>query len=426
MTEGHPLDWYPEPDDGDPVSDSLALIERARAALASAETLADIGAVMEIAERGRRYAKAAQLGLDAENVAAALRLEAEREAGKWLAERRKFPSGRRPAIASEFPTQLPPSLRELAVTRQQSSDWQLLARLPEGTFREHVARARTTRRPLTTAGLVQLARRTLPRPRPTPPDRGTPPSASPALLGVGEASRLPLADASVHLIVTSPPYSVGIAYEQGGDVAAAEWPRFMEEWLREARRVTTPGGRLALNVPLDTVSGGFRPTYVHAVEAALAAGWAYRSTVVWADGELGKSVARGSVDSAASPYVYTGAEMVPLFSNGAWRREPPCPSDIDHADWIAWTNGLWRFHGEQTPWEGHPAPFPVELPRRLIALLSFPGDAVLDPFLGSGTTLMAAVERGRQAIGFDISVAYVESARRRLEAYACRASMGRG
>jgi site-specific DNA-methyltransferase (adenine-specific) len=163
------------------------------------------------------------------------------------------------------------------------------------------------------------------------------------------------------------------------------------------------------------VSGGFRPTYVHAVEAALAAGWTYRSTVVWADGELGKSTARGSVDSASSPYIYTGAEMVPLFSNGAWRREPPCPSDIDHTDWLAWTNGLWRFRGEQTPWEGHPAPFPVELPRRLIALLSFPGDVVLDPFCGSGTTALAAVRLGRRPVGFDRSAAYVESARRRTE-----------
>ena len=212
MSDAHPLDWYPEPDDGDPVADSLALIDRARAALARAETLADIGAVIAVAERGRRYAKAAQLGLDAENAAAALRLEAEREAGKWLADpnaERQMRGGDRRS-KSENGTLIPPRLRDLGVTRQQSSDWQLLARLPEGTFREHVVKAKATRRPLTTAGLVQLARRTLPRPRSTLPDRTVAPLTSPALLGVADATCLPLPDEGVHLTVTSPPYSVGI------------------------------------------------------------------------------------------------------------------------------------------------------------------------------------------------------------------------
>lgn len=231
---------------------------------------------------------------------------------------------------------------------------------------------------------------------------------------VGDARSLPLADGSVHLIVTSPPYGVGKAYAGDGDVSAGDWPSFMHDWLLEAFRVAAPHGRLALNVPLDTSAGGFRPTYAQAVQMADAAGWEYRSTVVWFDDHLGKSTARGSMDSAAAPHAYAGAEMVALFSKGEWKREAPGPSDLAHDEWLEWTNGVWRFPGETQAWEGHPAPYPYELPRRLIKLLSFPGDAVLDPFTGSGTTALAAHRLGRDFEGFDLSRAYVESALRRV------------
>lgn len=231
---------------------------------------------------------------------------------------------------------------------------------------------------------------------------------------VADARSLPLSDESVHLIVTSPPYGVGRPYADGGDVAAGDWQAFMHDWLLEAYRVTVPSGRLALNVSLDTSKGGFRPTYAHAVTMAEMAGWEYRSTIVWFDDQLGKSTARGSMDSAAAPYIYAGAEMIALFSKGEWKRETPSPSDLTREEWIDWTNGVWRFMGETQAWEGHPAPFPFELPRRLIRLLSFPGDVVLDPFAGTGTTILAAAQLQREAIGYDRSTQYVASALRRV------------
>lgn len=251
-------------------------------------------------------------------------------------------------------------------------------------------------------------------------DRGAVAAPAPAVtvpsgvvLAVADARKLPLAGPSVELVVTSPPYSLDVAYD-GGDVEAGDWPSFMAEWLAEALRVTKPSGRLALNVPLDTTRGGCRPTYAQAVDAAVSVGWCYRSTIVWADGELGKSTARGSVDSASSPSIIAPVELVALFSKGAWGRAVEIPSDLAHADWVDWTNGLWRFRGETSPWEGHPAPFPPELPRRLIRLLSFPGETVLDPFVGSGTTALIALELGRRAVGFDASPAYLASAGRRI------------
>lgn len=221
---------------------------------------------------------------------------------------------------------------------------------------------------------------------------------------------IPLYDSYVDLIVTSPPYGVDIVYEHD-DIAADEWHGFMDVWLTDAYRVARPSGRLALNVPLDTTRGGFRPTYAQTVDSATRAGWTYRSSIVWLDDQLGKSVARGS---HAAPSIIAPVEMVALFSKGEWKRESTRRSTLEHEQWLEWTNGVWRFPGETRAWEGHPAPFPIELPRRLIALLSCEGDTVLDPFCGSGTTLLAAVQQHREAIGFDISETYVNSARRRL------------
>lgn len=403
--------------DGD-LTDSLALIDRARSALAQAETLSDIGAVREVAERARRYASAAKLGREAENHAARLRIEAERKAGALLAEAPKNDGTRLTGGRQVRPPDETPKLSDLGISKQQSSDWQRIAKVPDEVFEAHVEQVQRKGEALTTGGVVLVARqiekeRRAAEPRPAPDLSAVPASVR---CEVGTAIALPLEDDSLHLIVTSPPYGVGIDYTDSGDVQAALWPSFMHRWLAEVYRVVVQGGRLALNVPLDTTKGGYRPTYSEAVQAARDAGWTYRSTIVWADDERGKSAARGSLDSPNSPYIYAGAEMIALFSKGPWGLGRGSDSDIGHEDWLTWTNGLWRFGGENRPWEGHPAAFPLELPRRLIQLLSYPGDVVLDPFVGSGTTILAACQLGRRAIGYDRSRVYVESTLRRIAA----------
>lgn len=424
ISEAHPLDYYPAEETGDELTDSLALIDKARAALAQAETLSDIGAVREVAERARRYASAARLGRAAENHAARLRIEAERKAGALLAETAKPVGGRPTQNRSDHPTGLPPKLSDLGISKQQSSDWQRIARVPDEVFESHVQEVTKAGKPLTTDGVVQVARKIEKAVRAAEPKPIIEPSSVPARIEWGDARALPLDRDSVHLIVTSPPYSLDKPYSDGGDVSPEDWRRFMHAALCDMLRVTVPNGRLALNVPLDTVAGGYRPLYSTAVQMALSAGWTYRSTIVWDDTTLGKSVARGSVDSASAPYIYSGAQMIALFSKGDWAREAPGPSDLHREEWLAWTNGSWRFPGETNPWEGHPAAFPIGLPHRLIKLLSFPGDVVLDPFSGSGTTALAALKLGRQAIGFDRSEAYVASALRRIAAQTERAGSG--
>lgn len=245
--------------------------------------------------------------------------------------------------------------------------------------------------------------------------RPAPTTPSDVTLLLADCRALPVVESSIDLICTSPPYALEKAYGQG-DVAAGSWRRWIGEMLGEAFRVAKPGGRLALNIPLDTTLGGARPTYAQAVGAAQKAGWVYRTTVVWHDNQLGKSTARGSMDSAAAPHIIAPVEMIILMSKGPWGRETPYdrPSDLAHADWLDWTNGYWTFPGESQAFEDYPAAYPEELPRRLIYLLTFPGDTVLDPCMGSGTTLVAAHAAGRNSIGFDIAQEALDVTSRRL------------
>jgi site-specific DNA-methyltransferase (adenine-specific) len=231
---------------------------------------------------------------------------------------------------------------------------------------------------------------------------------------VADARSLPLDAETVDLIVTSPPYGLEIGYE-GGDVDPWEWQTFMAAWLEEAWRVTKWHGRLALNIPLDTSEPVPRPTYAQAIAAAMEAGWLYQATITWHEGNTTKgNRSLGSLNSSARPHPVDSSEMIALFSKGEWAPSSENPDDIEPLEWQAYGRGPWTFPGESSAWDKHPAPFPVELPSRLIRYLCRVGDTVLDPFCGSGTTLLAALVADRRGIGFDISASYVDSALRRV------------
>lgn len=233
-------------------------------------------------------------------------------------------------------------------------------------------------------------------------------------LSVGDATALPLADGSVTVVFTSPPYGLEKPYRGQSDLAEG-WAAFMGDWLREAYRATETPGRLVLNVPLDTSKGGYRPTWPQACAAALAAGWDYRTAILWDKGNSTKgNRGLGSENSADAPHPVAEVEVLGLFSKGDWRLADGRPSDITPHEWQALGNGLWQLAGETKPWEGHPAPFSEELARRVLVYLSRVGDTVLDPFSGSGTTVLVARRLKRVGVGFDISAEYVASARRRV------------
>ena len=119
--------------------------------------------------------------------------------------------------------------------------------------------------------------------------------------------------------------------------------------------------------------------------------------------------------SASAPYVIAPVEVIVIMYKKRWKKLRKGESDISKNEFIEWTNGVWNFNGESKRRVGHPAPFPVELPTRCIKLFSYVGETVLDPFLGSGTTLIACLTTKRTGIGVDINKSYCDLAIKRLE-----------
>ena len=118
--------------------------------------------------------------------------------------------------------------------------------------------------------------------------------------------------------------------------------------------------------------------------------------------------------SASSPHIIAPAELIVVMYKDRWKKTYKGKSDISKDEFLEWTNGVWTFSGESKKKIGHPAPFPVELPKRCIKLFSYKGDVVLDPFAGSGTTLLAANMLGRKVFGIEISREYCELAMKRI------------
>lgn len=103
-----------------------------------------------------------------------------------------------------------------------------------------------------------------------------------------------------------------------------------------------------------------------------------------------------------------------MYKGDSWKKKEKGQNDITKEEFMAWTNGLWTFNGERAKKIGHPAPFPVELPKRCIKLFSYVGDTVLDPFLGSGTTALAAKRVGRNCVGLELNPDFCELAKNRI------------
>lgn len=221
---------------------------------------------------------------------------------------------------------------------------------------------------------------------------------------------------SIDLIVTSPPYNVDIKYNSYDDKIPYDiYLEFTEKWLEKAYKLLREDGRLCLNIPLDKNKGGQQSVYADIVSMAKKIGWKYHSTIIWNEQNISKRTAWGSWLSAAAPYVIAPVEMIVVLYKKRWKKTSGTRiSDITREEFIEWTNGVWSFTGESKTRVKHPAPFPVELPKRCIKLFSFVGDTVLDPFLGSGSTLIACVLTNRKGVGIEIDERYCEIARQRL------------
>jgi len=233
-------------------------------------------------------------------------------------------------------------------------------------------------------------------------------------LQAGDAAHLPWPDGSVDLIVTSPPYGIGVPYLDGGDVAPAYYWPLATRWAKELLRVVRPnGGRLALNIALDTTwSTTFYADWVRVLQDQ---GWTVKHNITWNESNISRRTAWGSWLLPSAPHVLNPTEMIVICHAGEYRRPARGRrGDILPAEQRDWSLAMWSFAGANARLVGHPAPFPEELPRRLIKLYSYPGDVVADPFVGSGTTCAVAARLGRSTLGVDRSPTYIALARPRL------------
>lgn len=221
---------------------------------------------------------------------------------------------------------------------------------------------------------------------------------------------------SIDLIVTSPPYNLDINYKSSSDkLPYDEYLSFTKQWLKRAYQWLKKDGRMCLNVPLDKNKGGQQSVGADITEIAKKVGFKYHSTVIWNEGNISKSSAWGSWKSASCPYIIAPVEIILLLYKDSWKKTSGSKvSDITRDEFVSWVNGVWTFSGEKKSKIGHPAPFPVELPKRCIKLFSFVGDTVLDPFMGSGTTVVAAKQNDRKGIGIDIDQDYCALAMKRV------------
>jgi site-specific DNA-methyltransferase (adenine-specific) len=221
---------------------------------------------------------------------------------------------------------------------------------------------------------------------------------------------------SVDLVVTSPPYNVDIQYNSHkDDITYNEYLEFSNKWMSRCYEWLKDEGRFCLNIPLDKNKGGQQSVGADLTYLAKQIGFQYHSTIIWNEGNISRRTAWGSWKSASAPYVIAPVELIVVFYKKNWKKTGGSRvSDVTRDEFMEWTNGMWTFNGESKKRIGHPAPYPIELPRRCIKLFSYVGDVVLDPFSGSGTTVKAAVEHHRRGIGIEVDKKYCELSRKRI------------
>ena len=221
-------------------------------------------------------------------------------------------------------------------------------------------------------------------------------------------------DNSLHLMVTSPPYNVSKEYDD--DLSLQEYLEMLRNVFAETYRVLVNGGRACINVA-NLGRKPYIPLSDYISRMMQDIGFLMRGEIIWNKGAgAGVSMAWGSWMSASNPVLRDVHEYILIFSKGSFKRKKSKEHEnsIEKEQFMEWTKSVWTMNTESAKKIGHPAPFPIELPYRLMQLYTFKNDVILDPFMGSGSTAIAALNSSRSYIGYDIDPEYIKLAEERI------------
>ena len=235
------------------------------------------------------------------------------------------------------------------------------------------------------------------------------------ILGTSENMK-EIPDNSLHLMVTSPPYNVSKEYDE--DLSLKEYLQLLRNVFTETYRVLVYGGRACVNVA-NLGRKPYIPLSDHISQMMIDIGFKMRGEIIWAKGAgAGVSMAWGSWQSASNPVLRDTHEYILVFSKGVFdRKKGDKENTITKEQFMEWTKSVWTMNPKSAKKVKHPAPFPLELPYRLIQLYTFKGDIILDPFMGSGSTAIAALKSERKYVGYDVDLEYIKIAEERITPY---------
>jgi len=222
---------------------------------------------------------------------------------------------------------------------------------------------------------------------------------------------------SIHLMVTSPPYNVGKVYDK--NLTLDEYTKLLKRVFTEVYRVLVPGGRACINIA-NLGRKPYIPLHSYIIKDMTEIGFLMRGEIIWNKASSASpSTAWGSWRSASNPILRDIHEYILVFSKDTFSRNGAKTNNntISKEEFLEFTKSIWTFSAESARKIGHPAPFPIELPHRLIQLYTFENDVVLDPFVGSGSACIAALKAKRFYMGYDIAKEYVELTERRIQNY---------
>lgn len=225
-----------------------------------------------------------------------------------------------------------------------------------------------------------------------------------------------LPDNSVHLMLTSPPYNVSKDYDE--NLSLNEYLALLTGVLKEVKRVLVVGGRACINIA-NIGRKPYIPLTMYVNQIMLDLGFLMRGEIIWdKSASSGVSMAWGSYKSASNPVLRDTHEYILIFCKGDFKREKKGKMDsISKENFMQWSKSIWHFNAVSAKKIGHPAPFPIELPKRLIEFYSFEDDIILDPFIGSGTTALAALTLKRKFVGYEVNKTYIQIAKKRINEF---------